>query len=259
MTPPTIRVCDESRSADSLPTCRSTRCLPGSKPRSRCSSRQWGERARPAQRWVLPIRSVDFDRCASNFTLPTKESALSNVKRSKSRSVLAGAIAVAIDSLASTASADFTADFAAGPACTFNLCIEGQGGHQIERDFLDKNGHVVRSISAGTGSALTFTNRDTDATFVGIKWLCHQHHLPPRRIEYVHLDRTQRAHSLPQRRAGRAINDPVRRSRRLHRRIATEPSLCEGTADRRPISARRCRDRRDRRSTVGTFDPGCCR
>ena len=87
-----------------------------------------------------------------------------NVKRSRSRSVLAGAIAVAIVSLASTAAADFTADFPAGLACTFNLRIECHGGNQIERDFPDKNGNLVRSISAGTGSALTFTNLDTGAT-----------------------------------------------------------------------------------------------
>jgi hypothetical protein len=65
---------------------------------------------------------------------------------------------------ASSASADFTFDFPAGLACTFDLRIDGSGGNQIERDFFDKNGNLVRSIMAGTGSALTFTNVDTGAT-----------------------------------------------------------------------------------------------
>ena len=87
-----------------------------------------------------------------------------NVKKSRSRGVMAGVIAAAIVSLASAAAADFTIDFPAGLACAFDLRIEGQGGHQVQRDFLDKNGNLVRSISAGTGSALTFTNLDTGAT-----------------------------------------------------------------------------------------------
>src|SRR5262249_44878590 len=113
---------------------------------------------------VAPTRAVDFGRYALTLTLFTRESAMSNVKRWRSRSVLAGAIAGVVVSLASTAAADFTADFPAGLACTFNLRIEGQGGNQIQRDFLDKNGDLVRSISAGTGSALIFTNLDTGAT-----------------------------------------------------------------------------------------------
>ncbi|PYO54079.1 MAG: hypothetical protein DMD83_23040 [Candidatus Rokuibacteriota bacterium] len=32
------------------------------------------------------------------------------------------------------------------------------------REFLDENGNVVRTLTTGTGSALTFTNLDTNAT-----------------------------------------------------------------------------------------------
>jgi hypothetical protein len=59
----------------------------------------------------------------------------------------------------------FTTDFPAGLACAgFDLRVEGSGGHQQFRQFTDRDGNVVGSISAGTGSALTFTNLSTDAT-----------------------------------------------------------------------------------------------
>jgi hypothetical protein len=63
------------------------------------------------------------------------------------------------------AAADFSAFYAAGQACVFELRIDGTGGNQVYRDFFDRNGNLVRSLSpAGTGSALTFTNVDTGAT-----------------------------------------------------------------------------------------------
>ncbi len=46
-----------------------------------------------------------------------------------------------------------------GQACSFALGIDvGGGQHGLVRDFVDREGTVVRSISAGTGSDLTFTN-----------------------------------------------------------------------------------------------------
>jgi len=72
---------------------------------------------------------------------------------------------VAILGVASSAiAADFTQDLPAGQACAFSLRIEGSGGNQIIREFLDKNGNLVRTLTSGTGFALTFTNLDTDAT-----------------------------------------------------------------------------------------------
>jgi len=44
------------------------------------------------------------------------------------------------------------------------LRIESSGGNRIERSFFDKSGNFVRFISAGTGSALTFTNLGTNVT-----------------------------------------------------------------------------------------------
>jgi len=63
------------------------------------------------------------------------------------------------------AMADFTAVFPAGNACEFDLQIDGSGGNQVQREFFDKNGNLVRTLSAGTGSALVFTNLGTGRTF----------------------------------------------------------------------------------------------
>ena len=54
----------------------------------------------------------------------------------------------------------------AGQACNdFGLQIEFSGGeHYVNREFLDKNGNVVRTLGAGKGFALTFTNLSTGAT-----------------------------------------------------------------------------------------------
>lgn len=59
---------------------------------------------------------------------------------------------------------DFVLVLPAGLACSFELRIEIRGGNQVNKEFSDKNGNVVRSLSAGKGSALTFTNTTTSAT-----------------------------------------------------------------------------------------------
>jgi hypothetical protein len=60
---------------------------------------------------------------------------------------------------------DFVLDFPAGLACSdFDLQIEGRGGNQVFREFTDKDGNVVRVLSAGTGSALVFINLSTGDT-----------------------------------------------------------------------------------------------
>jgi len=66
---------------------------------------------------------------------------------------------------ATAADPDFTVVFPAGLACTFDLQVDGFGGHRTFKEFRDKNGNVVRSLEAGTGSALTFTNLSTRKTF----------------------------------------------------------------------------------------------
>jgi hypothetical protein len=59
----------------------------------------------------------------------------------------------------------FTIELPAGLACNFDLSIEGFGGNRHLKEFTDKNGNVVRTIQAGTGSALRFTNLTTGETF----------------------------------------------------------------------------------------------
>jgi hypothetical protein len=70
---------------------------------------------------------------------------------------------VAVLSLGRPALAD-TLILPAGVACSFPLAIDISGGNQIHKEFLDKNGNVVRMLSAGRGVALTLTNTDTSAT-----------------------------------------------------------------------------------------------
>jgi hypothetical protein len=66
---------------------------------------------------------------------------------------------------AATAAADEPLVFPAGVACDFELIVEFTGGNRITREFTDKDGNVVRILSAGKGFDLTFTNGDTDKTF----------------------------------------------------------------------------------------------
>jgi hypothetical protein len=59
---------------------------------------------------------------------------------------------------------DAVFEFLAGVACSdFALRVEIRG-IQAVKEFTDKNGNIVRTLSAGKGSALLFTNLSTDAT-----------------------------------------------------------------------------------------------
>ena len=61
--------------------------------------------------------------------------------------------------------ADFTVTFPAGVACPlFDLTVSGTGGNAEARVTQDHAGRPVRVISAGTGSALVFTNESTQET-----------------------------------------------------------------------------------------------
>jgi hypothetical protein len=61
---------------------------------------------------------------------------------------------------------DFMVTYPAGLACVyFDLQIEGWNGKQHVKEFKDKNGNVVRALSAGRGSALRYTNVSTGQTF----------------------------------------------------------------------------------------------
>jgi hypothetical protein len=69
-------------------------------------------------------------------------------------------LTIATASYAATQPA-FSIELPKGEACAdFGLRIDGSGGNQVQREFTDG-----RQLSAGTGSALTFTNLVTGATY----------------------------------------------------------------------------------------------
>jgi hypothetical protein len=83
--------------------------------------------------------------------------------------MMVAAFILTLPAVLGSASAAFAADpvvvnFPAGQACDFGLSVEIRGGDQVQREFVDKNGNVVRTLSAGKGSALSFTNLETDTT-----------------------------------------------------------------------------------------------
>ncbi len=84
-----------------------------------------------------------------------------------SRLALSGTLAMAGAfglTAAAIAAPDAVIDLPAGLACAgFDLRIEITGGVQVNKEFMDKNGNVVRFLSAGKGSALSFTNLSTQA------------------------------------------------------------------------------------------------
>jgi hypothetical protein len=72
---------------------------------------------------------------------------------------VASALAVGTPVPVSAAEPDFSIDLPAGVACAgFDLRVEGMGDKRIMREFTDRNGNVVRLLSAGKGFTLTFTN-----------------------------------------------------------------------------------------------------
>ena len=91
------------------------------------------------------------------------------VLRSIVTAAVAGMLIIVLGSGTSVAAGgrqDFTFELPAGSACDgFAVSVAVSGGNQIVREFRDTNGNVVRTLSAGTGSALTFTNLSNGVTF----------------------------------------------------------------------------------------------
>jgi hypothetical protein len=80
---------------------------------------------------------------------------------------LASAVAVAATILLGSATRSYAAtiDLPAGIACEFELILDiSTPEHRVFREFKDKNGNVVRTLSAGKGNTLVFTNASTGAT-----------------------------------------------------------------------------------------------
>lgn len=85
-----------------------------------------------------------------------------NLKSSRMCLLLLGSVAAAvgyaIPANAAEDPPDFTVTFTKGIACAgFDLLVEGWDGKRHTKEFKDKKG-FVRVLSAGTGSALRFTN-----------------------------------------------------------------------------------------------------
>ncbi|WP_173924330.1 hypothetical protein [Agromyces sp. Marseille-P2726] len=76
--------------------------------------------------------------------------------------VAAALISVAVPGPAFAAEFDLVVP--AGAACDFELGVTVSGGSLITREFTDSDGNTVRTLAAGRGSDLTFTNVATDAT-----------------------------------------------------------------------------------------------
>jgi hypothetical protein len=66
-----------------------------------------------------------------------------------------------------TASDPFVIDLPAGLACAdFDLRIEGFGdANRVDKEFTDQDGNILRTLSAGTGDTLRYTNLATGATY----------------------------------------------------------------------------------------------
>jgi hypothetical protein len=74
---------------------------------------------------------------------------------------VAAALAIGTPVPVSAAAPDFSIELPAGVACAFALGVEGTGDKRIMREFTDRNGNVVRTLAAGKGFTLTFTNLST--------------------------------------------------------------------------------------------------
>ncbi|MFC8680132.1 hypothetical protein ACFT30_01330 [Microbacterium ureisolvens] len=75
---------------------------------------------------------------------------------------IAGLVLSAAPPTAASA-ADFELLLPAGTACEFELRVTGTGGPET-REFTDRDGNVVRTLTAGRGAELTFENVDTGET-----------------------------------------------------------------------------------------------
>jgi hypothetical protein len=133
--------------------------------------------------------------------------------------ILTFAMVLGAGSLATAAEPpDVVFEFPAGFACPdFDLRVEIRGIQDVKK-FTDQNGNVVRTLSAGKGSALVFINLTTDATFSLKANGSATHHDQPRRVEYGGSYGAQCPHSLPDRCAGWTLDDAARGAHSLHGR-----------------------------------------
>jgi hypothetical protein len=113
--------------------------------------------------WAYGAGSRATGRAAGHHRRPQGAAQHSSRETRKARplgarvAALAFASALAVGT-AAPASAQEPIVLRAGLACEFALRIDISGGNQITKEFFDKNGNLVRVITAGRGTNLTFTN-----------------------------------------------------------------------------------------------------
>src|SRR4051812_18801054 len=114
-------------------------------------------------------RSSDVDTAldrardsVSQSTWEAKTMSLLTVPRAAIAGVLlSGSIAFAAAPAFATPTegGSFEIVFPADTVCPgFALTVDGSGGKRVDHSFTDADGNVVRTLSTGTGSALTFSN-----------------------------------------------------------------------------------------------------
>jgi hypothetical protein len=87
------------------------------------------------------------------------------VSRTTPQLALATAISAALVALAAAPAQAAEVELPAGLACPgFALGIDIDGDAPVTREFHDRDGNLVKTIAAGKGQTLTFTNLDTGQT-----------------------------------------------------------------------------------------------
>ena len=85
-------------------------------------------------------------------------------RRLSAAAVLAATLAALVIPIPAHAAPDFVLVLPEGLACDFELEVTGTGGPTVTKEFTDRDGNLVRTLTAGRGAALTFRNVVTDAT-----------------------------------------------------------------------------------------------
>jgi len=79
--------------------------------------------------------------------------------------ILMATLAAGASAAPALAAEPFELTLPAGSACDFALVINGTpSANRVDKEFTDESGRVVRTISAGKGSTLIFTNALSGAT-----------------------------------------------------------------------------------------------
>ena len=94
-----------------------------------------------------------------------RETKMNNLNRVRVKHLATCTLAAGLASASLPAAAEVLLTIPAGLACDFTLQIENtSAGNFHQKEFVDKNGNLVRLLTAGQGWDLLVTNLDTSAT-----------------------------------------------------------------------------------------------